>query len=38
VISIASGARTSRSEAAPACSILRTCGITRASKDPTASL
>ena len=30
--------RTSRSEAAPACSMRRTCGITRLSNEPTASL
>ena len=36
--SIAAGESTSRSEAAPACSILRTWGITRWSKEPTASL
>jgi hypothetical protein len=38
LISIAAGALTSRPEPAPACSMRRTCGITRRSKDPTASL
>jgi hypothetical protein len=38
VASDAGGASTVRSEEAPAASILRTCGTTRASNEPTASL
>jgi hypothetical protein len=37
-LSIAAGEEISRSEEAPACSIRRTCGTTRWSKEPTASL